>query len=419
MHDIERAKYLIDKLKQNYGFIEISFVIKIKKEFYIIDTSYAHKNISMTFGVINLVGETFASIDFKGKIPSLPEIEYATNNTSSICTKKEMKGYLNLSEIIVDNVAIRDHYDICENDLAELVQISNERKTNIQINQIEYYSVYLNSFGSSNIEKKVNYSGGFFGKFVNQRNFFENDWNRLIRGFLKEKLSSNNLKSNKIFGEYEVVFSSQVASIFFHEIGHLLEYGTWCIREGQKISNISLNIWNKTNAENGYSNYMFDNEGIKGENTKLIENGVVISNIHSKITALQNGKSVNGYGRITEEDSRVRPRMAQIFVENSKINDLSIISSVKSGIYIEEAISGQTALRTQSVRIKCKKAKKIYKGILLEEVCVDYCGGNAIELLDNILAVGSESYCYNGMCSGELPVSYESPIVHIKKVKIW
>ena len=60
MHDIERAKYLIDKLKQNYGFIEISFVIKIKKEFYIIDTSYAHKNISMTFGVINLVGETFA-----------------------------------------------------------------------------------------------------------------------------------------------------------------------------------------------------------------------------------------------------------------------------------------------------------------------------------------------------------------------
>lgn len=52
MHDIERAKYLIDKLKQNYGFIEISFVIKIKKEFYIIDTSYAHKNISMTFGVI-------------------------------------------------------------------------------------------------------------------------------------------------------------------------------------------------------------------------------------------------------------------------------------------------------------------------------------------------------------------------------
>ena len=263
-----------------------------------------------------------------------------------------MKGYLNLSEIIVDNVAIRDHYDICENDLAELVQISNERKTNIQINQIEYYSVYLNSFGSSNIEKKVNL-GGFFGKFVNQRNFFENDWNRLIRGFLKEKLSSNNLKSNKIFGEYEVVFSSQVASIFFHEIGHLLEYGTWCIREGQKISNISLNIWNKTNAENGYSNYMFDNEGIKGENTKLIENGVVISNIHSKITALQNGKSVNGYGRITEEDSRVKPRMAQIFVENSKINDLSIISSVKSGIYIEEAISGQlAALRTQSVRIR-------------------------------------------------------------------
>ena len=48
----------------------------------------------MTFGVINLVGETFASIDFKGKIPSLPEIEYATNNTSSICTKKRNEGVL-------------------------------------------------------------------------------------------------------------------------------------------------------------------------------------------------------------------------------------------------------------------------------------------------------------------------------------
>ena len=208
---------------------------------------------------------------------------------------------------------------------------------------------------------------------------------------------------------FEADFNRKGQSVFSDKIGHrVCPKGVSVVDDGTVAFN------------RGAGNY--DDEGISGEKTYMVEDGILCSYLHDRISASWYGTAPTGNGRRENFRYNPVPRMRATYMENGDADPESIIASVKNGIYVDEFSNGQVKIGEGDFTFFVKSGRLIENGRLTAPVKDINIIGNGPQALADIIAVGNDLKIDNGTwtCGKEqsVPVSCGMPTVLINNLTV-
>lgn len=152
-------------------------------------------------------------------------------------------------------------------------------------------------------------------------------------------------KESKLFKDIPVVFSSQAAGYFIHEIlGHTIESDFYSYyREKYKSLNISPKL-RVVDSPEGYKTILgigdFDDCGKKIKTIKLIENGKLLNILSDNKSDSLDGKTYGISRRESYKTSHL-PRMRATFIEPFEdLDENDIIKKYNNAIFMDKAYIG-------------------------------------------------------------------------------
>lgn len=231
-------------------------------------------------------------------------------------------------------------------------------------------------------------------------------------------------------GKMDVVMGAGASGILLHEaMGHSFEadfnrkgQSIFADKMGKRVCAEGINIvddgtlmWNR-----GSGNY--DDEGVSGEKTYMIKDGILTSYLHDRISASWYGVKPTGNGRRENFRYNPIPRMRATYMESGNADKEGIISSVKNGIYVDEFSNGQVKIGEGDFTFFVKSGFLIENGRLTMPVKDINIIGNGPQALSEIVAVGNDLAVDNGTwtCGKEqsVPVSCGIPTVLVKGLTV-
>ena len=231
-------------------------------------------------------------------------------------------------------------------------------------------------------------------------------------------------------GTMSVVMGAGASGILLHEaMGHAFEadfnrkgqsifsdkLGKRICPEGINIADDGTLMWNR-----GSGNY--DDEGVPGEKTYMVEDGILRSYLHDRISASWYGVKPTGNGRRENFRYHPIPRMRATYMESGNASPEDIIASVKNGIYVDEFSNGQVKIGEGDFTFFVKSGFLIEDGKLTAPVKDINVIGNGPQALADIVAVGNDLKIDNGTwtCGKEqsVPVSCGIPTVLISRLTV-
>ena len=231
-------------------------------------------------------------------------------------------------------------------------------------------------------------------------------------------------------GTMSVVMGAGASGILLHEaMGHAFEadfnrkgqsifsdkLGKRICPEGINIADDGTLMWNR-----GSGNY--DDEGVPGEKTYMVEDGILRSYLHDRISASWYGVKPTGNGRRENFRYHPIPRMRATYMESGNASPEDIIASVKNGIYVDEFSNGQVKIGEGDFTFFVKSGFLIEDGKLTAPVKDINVIGNGPQALSDIVAVGNDLKIDNGTwtCGKEqsVPVSCGIPTILISRLTV-
>lgn len=231
-------------------------------------------------------------------------------------------------------------------------------------------------------------------------------------------------------GQMPVVMGAGASGILLHEaMGHAFEadfnrkgQSIFSDRMGCRICQKGVDVVDDgTIAFNrGAGNY--DDEGVPGEKTYMVKDGVLCSYLHDRISASRYGVTPTGNGRRENFRYNPIPRMRATYMESGNAEPEGIIASVRNGIYVDEFSNGQVKIGEGDFTFFVKSGFLIENGRLTAPVKDINIIGNGPQALSDILAVGNDLKIDNGTwtCGKEqsVPVSCGMPTVLISSLTV-
>lgn len=231
-------------------------------------------------------------------------------------------------------------------------------------------------------------------------------------------------------GRMPVVMGAGASGILLHEaMGHAFEadfnrkgQSIFSDRMGQKICSSEISIVDDGTIPGNRGACNFDDEGIPGQKTSMVRDGILESYLHDRISARWYGTAPTGNGRRESFRFNPIPRMRATYMENGTASKDDIIASVKKGIYVDEFSNGQVKIGEGDFTFYVKSGRLIENGRLTAPVKDINIIGNGPEALADIVAVGNDLKIDNGTwtCGKDqnVPVSCGIPTVLVKKLTV-
>ncbi len=231
-------------------------------------------------------------------------------------------------------------------------------------------------------------------------------------------------------GQMSVVMGAGASGILLHEaMGHAFEadfnrkgQSIFSEKMGQQICPKGVNIVDDGTLmyNRGAGNY--DDEGVSGEKTYMVEDGVLSSYLHDRISAAWYGVKPTGNGRRENFRYNPIPRMRATYMENGTALPEDIIATVSKGVYVDEFSNGQVKIGEGDFTFFVKSGFLIENGRLTVPIKDINIIGNGPRALSDILAVGNDLKIDNGTwtCGKEqsVPVSCGMPTVLISSLTV-
>ncbi len=234
-----------------------------------------------------------------------------------------------------------------------------------------------------------------------------------------------------VAGPHTVVLDPKLCGVFIHEaFGHLSEadfvYENDRLRKimqiGRRFGPDSLSIcdYPRMPGEAGY--YAYDAEGVAGDRTYLIRDGVLDSRLHSRETAKMMDEEPTGNARCLNYSFAPIVRMSNTYMEPGEHSFDELLAGIEDGIYAIGAIGGQTDM--EMFTFSAEEAYEIKNGELARKLRDVVLTGNVFETLGNIEMIGDDFEMYGGLggCGkgGQMPlrVGDGGPSVRIKNVVV-
>jgi len=232
-------------------------------------------------------------------------------------------------------------------------------------------------------------------------------------------------------GEMPVVLAAGASGILLHEaIGHGLEADF--NRKGTSIYSTLLDhevapdfvtVVDDGTLPNDRGALNVDDEGTHVERTVLIENGVLRSYMHDRISATHYGVAPTGSGRRESFRHVPLPRMRSTYMLDGPHTYDEIIASVDRGIVAECFTNGQVQIGAGDFTFYIKNGWLIEGGKLTTPIKDVNIIGNGPEVLKNVtMAAGDSRLDDSSWTCGKggqgVPVSLGNPTVLVKSLTV-
>ncbi len=204
-------------------------------------------------------------------------------------------------------------------------------------------------------------------------------------------------------GEMPVVMGAGGSGILLHEaIGHAFEAdfnrkrtSIFCDLLGKKICNEHINVVDDGTIAFNRGSVNFDDEGVEGQKTYIVKEGILTSYLHDRISAKHYGVAPTGNGRRDTFRNTPIPRMRATYMEAGNVKEEDIISTV-NGIYCDQFTNGQVQIGAGDFTFFVKSGYLIEDGKLTQPVKDINIIGNGPKALADITMVASNDKIDNG-----------------------
>ena len=232
-------------------------------------------------------------------------------------------------------------------------------------------------------------------------------------------------------GEMPVVLSAGSSGILLHEaIGHGMEadfnrkgISIYADRIGKPIAEPFVSIVDDGTIPNDRGAINIDDEGNPVQRTTLVEDGVLRTYIHDRISARHYGVEPTGNGRRESFRRAPLPRMRSTYMLAGPHQKEEIIRSVKRGIYAVSFTNGQVQIGAGDFTFYIKTGYLIEDGKLTRPIKDVNLIGNGPQVLRDVCMVGDDLELDQGgwTCGKDgqsVPVSLGMPTVKVKAITV-
>lgn len=232
-------------------------------------------------------------------------------------------------------------------------------------------------------------------------------------------------------GEMPVVLAAGASGILLHEaIGHGMEadfnrknVSIYSEMLGKKIAPDFVTIVDDGTMDNERGSLNVDDEGNEAKRTVLVEDGVLVSYLHDRISARHYGVAPTGSGRRESYRHAPLPRMRATYMENGPHTKDEIIASVKNGIIAETFTNGQVQIGAGDYTFYIKNGWLIEDGKVTAPIKDTNIIGNGPETLRAVTMAANDSKLDTGgwTCGKDgqgVPVSQGLPTVLVSKMNV-
>ena len=200
-------------------------------------------------------------------------------------------------------------------------------------------------------------------------------------------------------GQMPVVMGAGASGILLHEaMGHAFEadfnrkgQSIFAGRMGERVCRKGINVIDNGTLEASRGSCNYDDEGVPGQKTYMVTDGILTSYLHDRISAWSYGVKPTGNGRRESFRYNPIPRMRTTYMEggaDGSVQDL--IASVKKGIFVDQFANGQVKIGEGDFTFYVKSGALIEDGRLTMPVKDINIIGNGPQALADIEAVASD-----------------------------
>lgn len=232
-------------------------------------------------------------------------------------------------------------------------------------------------------------------------------------------------------GEMEVVLAAGSSGILLHEaIGHGMEadfnrkaVSIFADKIGKKVAEDFVTIVDDGTNPNVRGSINVDDEGNLTQRTYLVNNGIMESYLHDRISAAYYKLKPTGSGRRESFRYSPMPRMRNTYMLPGPHTKSDIIGSVKKGILAETFTNGQVMIGGGDFTFYVKSGYLIENGRLSHPIKDVNIIGNGPQVLKDIVMVGNDmEMAEGGWTCGKngqgVPVSMGLPTVKVSKITV-
>jgi len=232
-------------------------------------------------------------------------------------------------------------------------------------------------------------------------------------------------------GSMTVVLGPGWPGVLLHEaIGHGFEgdfnrKGTSAFagRMGDKVASELCTVVDDGTLPNRRGSLSVDDEGVPGECTTLIENGVLKGYMQDKLNGRLMGMRSTGNGRRESFAHLPMPRMTNTYMQPGKSDPGEIIASVPRGLYAVNFGGGQVDITNGKFVFSASEAYLIENGRITRPVKGATLIGSGPEVLTRVSMVGNDLKLDEGVgtCGKEgqsVPVGVGQPTLKIDAMTV-
>ncbi|MGB0646168.1 MAG: TldD/PmbA family protein [Bradymonadia bacterium] len=232
-------------------------------------------------------------------------------------------------------------------------------------------------------------------------------------------------------GQFPLVLASGASGILLHEaIGHGMEadfnrkgVSIYADKLNQRIASDEVTIVDDGTVPNTRGALNHDDEGVSGQRTVLVENGILRTYMHDRISAQIMSVQPTGNGRRQSFRHPPLPRMRATYMTAGKREPEEIIDSVKHGIYASSFTNGSVMIGAGDFSFYIKTGYLIENGKLTRPIKDTNIIGNGPEVLRMTDMVANDFRMDDGnwVCGKDgqsVPVSIGMPTCRVESITV-
>ncbi len=230
-------------------------------------------------------------------------------------------------------------------------------------------------------------------------------------------------------GKMSVVLSSEAGGTMIHEaVGHGLEadlalqdLSVYSGKLNEKVASPIITVLDDATIPYRRGSFFYDDEGTPAGKTVLVENGILKSYMHDRLSAMKAGCKSTGNGRRESYHHRPIPRMTNTMIAPGKTDPESIIKSLDKGLFVRKMGGGQVNTVNGDFVFEVTEGYMIEGGKIGAPVRGATLTGNGPEVLLNIDMVGSDLGFGIGTCGKDsqgVPVADAQPTLRIPEIVV-
>ncbi|MBN2772750.1 MAG: TldD/PmbA family protein [Prolixibacteraceae bacterium] len=229
-------------------------------------------------------------------------------------------------------------------------------------------------------------------------------------------------------GMMDVVMMNGWGGVLVHEaVGHPLEadniakgIGAFTGKMGQKVASDVFTMVDDGSIPNARGTINFDDEGTQARKNVLIEKGYLNGYLTDILSAKQLDMERTGNGRRESFRYIPIPRMTNTFIDKGESDPADILSSTKSGLYVQSLSGGSVNPVTGVFNFTCREAYIIENGKKTQPVKGATLIGSCMDVISNIDAVGNDLDFAPGICGKGQAAEVDAgqPTVRIRGINV-